>query len=295
MSKPERDYALALHGGAGAVAGRDYAVTEEHLRELAEDCKSWLADGRSALDVVEHAVAELEASGLYVAGRGSATNSAGHVELDASIMDGRSREAGAVAALRDFVSPVRVARGVMEKTPHVMLAGEGAVEFARSHDYAEVSEPSDYYVLPVGVTRNDVSGIVHGTVGAVALDQHGGLAAATSTGGTFGKLHGRIGDTPMIGPGTWADDNIAVSCTGTGEHIIRAGGATAIAFRYRSGISLHDAIAEMLDEVKRLGGDAGVIALTRSGEIAMPYNSQGMKRACVSTTTPLTVATFAGI
>jgi L-asparaginase/beta-aspartyl-peptidase (threonine type) len=292
MPKSNEKYALALHGGAGAVAGRDYAVTEKHLRELTEECQGRLADGRSALDVVEHAVAELEASGLYVAGRGSAPNSAGHVELDASIMDGRSRAAGAVAALRDFVSPVQVARGVMEKTPHVMLAGQGAVEFARSHRFAEVSKPLDYYVLPIGVTRNDASGIVHGTVGAVALDQCGGLAAATSTGGTFGKLHGRIGDTPMIGPGTWADDDIAVSCTGTGEHIIRAGGATAIAFRYRSGISLQDAIAEMLDEVKRLGGDAGVIALTRSGEIAMPYNSQGMKRASVAIGSPLTVATF---
>ncbi len=293
MANSDTDYALALHGGAGAVAGRDYAVTEKHLRELAEECRGWLADGRTALDVVERAVAELEASGLYVAGRGSAPNSAGHVELDASIMDGESRKAGAVAALRDFVSPVQVARGVMEKTPHVMLAGDGALEFARSQGFTEVRDPLSYYKLPVGVTSDDIRGQAHGTVGAVALDTHGNLAAATSTGGTFGKLHGRIGDTPLIGPGTWADDNIAVSCTGTGEHIIRAGGATAIAFRYRSGISLHDSIAEMLDEVKRLGGDAGVIALTRSGEIAMPYNSQGMKRACVSTTTPLTVATFA--
>ena len=290
-SKP--DWALALHGGAGPVAGRDYAVTEKHLRGLAGACEAMLAADRSALDVVEHAVAELEACGLYVAGRGSAPNTAGHVELDASIMDGRSREAGAVAALRDFVSPVKVARGVMEKTPHVMLAGSGALEFARGQGFAEVTDPADYYTLPVGVTREDVQDITHGTVGAVALDKSGGLAAATSTGGTFGKLHGRIGDTPLIGPGTWADDAIAISFTGTGEHIIRAGGATAIAFRYRSGVPLVDAIEETLNEIKRLGGDAGVIAITNQGEIAMPYNSQGMKRACVSTTTPLTVATFA--
>ena len=293
MPRGKQKYALALHGGAGAVAGRDYAVTEEHLRELARTCESWLAEGRSALDVVDYAVTELEASGLYVAGRGSAPNSAGYVELDASIMDGHSRAAGAVAALRDFVSPVKVARGIMEKTPHVMLAGKGAVEFARANGFAEVPDPADYYTLPVGVNRDELSDINHGTVGAVALDTAGHLAAATSTGGMFGKLEGRIGDTPLIGPGTWADDNIAISCTGTGEHIIRAGGAAAIAFRYRSGIALSDAIGEMLDEVKRLGGDAGVIAITSDGEIALPYNSQGMKRASVSTNSALHAATFA--
>lgn len=292
MSKSTEASALALHGGAGAVAGRDYAQTEKHLAALARDCEQWLADGRSALDVVEHAVVELEASGLYVAGRGSAPNSAGYVELDASIMDGRSRKAGGVAALRNFVSPVQVARGVMEKTPHVLLAGHGARAFARSHGFDEVRDPADYYVLPVGVTSEDLADIAHGTVGAVALDRSGGLAAATSTGGTFGKLEGRIGDTPLIGPGTWADDHVAISCTGTGEHIIRAGGAAAIAFRHRSGLSLDEAIQEMLHEVKRLGGDAGVIAVTSSGEIAMHYNSEGMKRASVSTDAVLTVATF---
>lgn len=292
MARPREDYALALHGGAGAVTGRDYAVTEKHLGELAEECERRLADGGSALDVVEHAVYELETCGLYVAGRGSAPNSAGHVELDASIMDGGSREAGAVAALCDFVSPVQVARGVMEKTPHVMLAGSGALEFARANGFSEVADPGKYYTLPVGVTRDDIQDMSHGTVGAVALDKSGGLAAATSTGGTFGKLHGRIGDTPLIGPGTWADDDIAISFTGTGEHIIRAGGATAIAFSYRSGVPLIDAIEETLGEIKRLGGDAGVIAVTSQGEIAMPYNSAGMKRACASTTTPLIVTTF---
>ncbi len=286
------NYALALHGGAGAVAGRNYAVTEKHLHELARECRALLSDGRSALDVVEFAVNELEICGLYVAGRGSAPNSAGHMELDASIMDGRTRNAGAVAAIRDVVSPVQVARGVMENTPHVMLAGSGALEFARAREYEEVVDPANYYRLPVGVTSDDIEDIAHGTVGAVALDTDGGLAAATSTGGTFGKLHGRIGDTPLIGPGTWADDYIAISCTGTGEHIIRSGGAAAIAFRYRSGLTLDDAITEMLDEVKRLHGDAGIIAVTSEGELAMHYNSEGMKRASVSKDTDLAVATF---
>jgi len=292
MPNDNTTWAFALHGGAGAVAGRDYAETEKHLHGLASDCRDRLENNAQALDVVEFAVAELESSGLYVAGRGSAPNSAGHVELDASIMDGASREAGAVAALQDFANPVVVARAVMERTPHVMLAGTGAVAFARDAGFEEITDPSAYYTLPVGVTQDDITGFAHGTVGAAVLDQSGGLAAATSTGGTFGKLHGRIGDTPLIGPGTWADDHIAVSCTGIGEHIIRAGGASSIAFRYKSGITLNDAVQEMLDEVARLGGDAGVIAVSRDGQIAMPYNSQGMKRASASSTSDLIIATF---
>ena len=286
-------WAFALHGGAGAVAGRDYAETEAHLAELAAACRHKLERGGRALNVVEFAVNELETCGLYVAGRGSAPNSAGYVELDASIMDGATRGAGAVAALRDFVSPIGVARAVMEKTPHVMLAGTGAAAFARAQGFAEVEDPSAYYRLPVGVTRDDVTDIAHGTVGAVALDREGHLAAATSTGGTFGKLEGRIGDTPLVGPGTWADDAVAISCTGIGEHIIRSGGASSIAFRYKSGIALDDAVQEMLDEVARLGGDGGLIAVTRDGQIAMPYNSEGMKRACASSTADLVVRTFA--
>ena len=293
MSEHESDWAFALHGGAGAVAGRDYAKTEKHLAELAAACRHKLDRGGRALNVVEFAVAELESCGLYVAGRGSAPNSAGYVELDASIMDGSTRAAGAVAALRDFVSPVGVARGVMEKTPHVMLAGHGAVAFARREGFAEVTDPKGYYRLPVGVTKADVTDIAHGTVGAVALDREGNVAAATSTGGTFGKLEGRVGDTPLIGPGTWADDNVAISCTGIGEHIIRSGGASSIAVRVRSGLSLRDAIEEMLDEVARLGGDGGVIAVARNGEIQMRYNSEGMKRASASSTSDLVVCTFA--
>jgi len=275
------------------VAGRDYAETEAHLRQLAAECGRQLADGAAALDVVELAVAALESSGLYVAGRGSAPNTAGYVELDASIMEGRTRAAGAVAGLRDFISPIGVARGVMDKTPHVLLAGKGAAEFARRNQYAEVSDPARYYRLPVGVTRADVGDMAHGTVGAVALDWSGGLAAATSTGGTFGKLEGRVGDTPLIGAGTWADDEVAISCTGVGEHIIRAGGAGCVAVRHRSGIPLGQAVDEMLAEIMRLGGDGGVIAVTRGGEIVMRYNSEGMKRASVSAVADLEVATFA--
>jgi isoaspartyl peptidase/L-asparaginase-like protein (Ntn-hydrolase superfamily) len=274
------------------VAGRDYTVVEDHLRSLTEQGKSKLESGASALDVVEFAVAEMESSGLYVAGRGSAPNTAGYVELDASIMNGATREAGAVAAIVGVKKPISVARRVMEKTPHVMLAGAGALAFARGQGFEEIGDPESYYILPIGVYEDEIHEQKHGTVGAVALDQSGGLAAATSTGGTFGKLEGRVGDSPLVGPGTWADDDVAISCTGTGEHIIRAGGAVSIACKINAGVKLDAAVGEMLDEVKRLEGEAGVIVVTRDGEISMPYNSAGMKRAAVRSGEEISVATF---
>ena len=285
-------FAFALHGGAGAVSGRDYAVAEFHMRELAENARDRLASGARALDVVEYAVAEMETSGLYVAGRGSAPNTAGHVELDASIMDGPVSAAGAVASIRDIVNPVSVARRVMEATPHVMLAGSGALEFARAQGFEEVENPGKYYMLPIGVTEQDVESQAHGTVGAVARDGNGELAAATSTGGILGKLHGRVGDTPIIGAGTWADSEVAVSCTGVGEYFIRTGAALAVAYKVKAGASLGHAIDEVLSDIQYLGGDGGIIAVSAAGEIEMRYNTDGMKRASVSSGSDVTVATF---
>lgn len=296
MTTSSPSFALALHGGAGPKAGEDYAVVEAHLAELVARGEGLLRDGTSSLDVVEEMVRDMEASGLYVAGRGSAPNLHGIVELDASIMDGATQNAGSVAVIQDVISPIGVARKVMERSPSVMLAGDGALRFASENDCAPVGDPDAYYVLPIGVSAADiaVTDMSHGTVGAVALDLHGNLAAATSTGGVFGKPPGRVGDTPLIGAGTWADQEIAISCTGTGEQFVRAGGALTAAHRFElAGDTLEEALWNMLEDVKNLGGDGGAIAVSKSGEIAMLFNSDGMKRAAVSHALPAMSTTFA--
>jgi L-asparaginase/beta-aspartyl-peptidase (threonine type) len=285
-------FAFALHGGAGARSGRDYSVAEYHMRELTENARDRLAAGARALDVVEYAVAQMETSGLYVAGRGAAPNSAGYVELDASVMDGPVSAAGAVSCIRDVVNPVSVARRIMEATPHVMLSGAGALAFARAQGFEEVEDPRNYYTLPIGVNEDEIADKSHGTVGAVALDTNGELAAATSTGGTFGKLEGRVGDTPIIGAGTWADSEVAISCTGTGEFFIRTGAALAVSCKVKAGASLSQAIDEVLADIKHLGGDGGIIAIDSTGRIEMIYNSAGMKRASVDSANSVYVATF---
>lgn len=296
MTEHSEIYALALHGGAGPKLGEDYTIVETHLMKLATLGEQMLKNGVSSLDVVEHMVVEMEASGLYVAGRGSAPNKIGQVELDASIMEGHTQKAGAVAAIKDVKHPISIAKAVMQKTKYVMLTGQGAENFARAEGFEFVESPKNYYSLPIGVSLEDISSEenIHGTVGAVALDKKGNLSAATSTGGVFGKPEGRIGDTPIIGIGTWADKDIAISCTGTGEYFIRSGGALTAANGYKlAHDDLDQALWRMLDEVERLGGDGGLIAVNKKGEIAMAFNSDGMKRASVSNSLPVTVTTFA--
>jgi beta-aspartyl-peptidase (threonine type) len=285
--------ALILHGGAGARRERNYDREVVHMREVVEAMKARLAAGASALDVAVEAVTLLEDSGLYVAGRGASPNLAGAFELDASIMDGATRKAGAVAALQGFRNPVVAARAVMDRTPHVMLAGDGAALFALDQGLEPIADEEAWFTRAGQGEDNHPPGTLsHGTVGCCVLDSQGRLAAATSTAGVFGKMPGRVGDTPIPAAGTWADGNVAVSGTGQGEYFIRVAACAQTGWRVASGQSLSVAARAVIDEIGGMGGDGGLIALDRDGNIASPFNSQGMKRAWLTTAGEIGVEVF---
>lgn len=260
---------LLVHGGAGNP--RDFRVDDEPgvhaaLREALLTGYELLAGGGAALDAAEAAVRSLEDCPLFNAGRGSVLNAEGHVEMDAAVMDGASQQAGACAGVVRVRHPVSLARAILEKTPHVLLVGEGAVRYAE--DAGLDFEDPAWFVVD---RERDTD---HGTVGAVALDADGHLAAATSTGGVRGQLHGRVGDTPVIGAGTWADQHVAVSCTGTGEQFIRVAAAHELSARVRhAGTSLSVSADAVVD-----GLDGGFIAVGSDGSWAMPFNTALMYR-----------------
>lgn len=279
--------ALILHGGAGARRGRNYDAEVVHMRQVVEAMATRLTDGASALDIAVEATAMLEDSGLYVAGRGASPNLDGEYELDASVMDGAARRVGAVAAFQGFRNPIRAARAVMEHSPHVLLAGAGAARFAAERGLEAIGDPAAWFTHagkgednhPPGQGRSSSPELAHGTVGCCVLDSRGRLAAATSTGGVFDKLPGRVGDTPLPAAGVWATDRVAVSSTGQGEYFIRVAAAAQVGWRVEVGQSLAQAAGAVIAEIGGLGGDGGMIALDRDGNRADPFNSQGMKRA----------------
>lgn len=300
MTPQTQHFALVIHGGAGVIE-RDQlsAADEQSIRtdlELAlEAGRAILADGGSALDAVEAAVVALEESPRFNAGKGSVYNAEGRHELDASIMEGKTRRAGAVAGVETIRNPVKLARAVMEESPHVMMIGAGAERFADTRPRIE-RVANDWFDTATrraqldqeqaresaeATDADNLRGKYFGTVGAVALDARGGLAAATSTGGMTNKRYGRVGDSPLIGAGTWADERCAVSGTGWGEFFIRNAVAHDIAARMAyGGASLATAAdAVILQRVPELGGDGGAIAVDRDGNIAMPFNTSGMYRA----------------
>jgi isoaspartyl peptidase/L-asparaginase-like protein (Ntn-hydrolase superfamily) len=286
-------WALALHGGAGPVRGADYGPAEAHMAEVLRRGADLLAAGGHAVDVAEALVADLEASGHHIAGRGAAANAAGVHELDAALMCGATRRAGAIAALVGFQSPIACARAVMERTPNVLLVGEGAARFCRELGAAEIADPASWFTPAVSRPVNPDE-LAHGTVGAVILDQHGSLAAATSTGGLLGKRPGRVGDTPLFGAGTWADERVAVSCTGQGEYFMRAAVAADVSARMRYARQpLADAARESLADMAYLGGDGGLIAVDVLGNVATPFVSEGMKRGIADWRGRFDVRTFA--
>jgi L-asparaginase / beta-aspartyl-peptidase len=289
-------FGLAIHGGAGTLPRSEMGGTAEleyraGLGAALETGFAVLKAGGSSVDAVTQAVVLLENNPLFNAGRGAVFTLEGRNELDASIMDGNTLKAGAVCGLTKIKNPVELARAVMDRSEHVMLAGAGAEEFAQSRGFEFV--PQSYFYtaarwkqlerIRAGDTSLSALTISHvGTVGAVALDGAGHLAAATSTGGMTGKRFQRIGDSPIIGAGTYADDrSCAVSATGHGEVFIRASVAHDICARMRfGGRSLPAAVREVvLQELPALNGEGGVIAIDAAGEIVMEFNSEGMFRA----------------
>jgi L-asparaginase / beta-aspartyl-peptidase len=288
VTKPE--WTLLIHGGAG-VMHRDEMTPEMDaayragLNDALEAGSKVLASGGTALDAVQAAVLVLEDNPNFNAGRGAVLTREGVAELDASIMDGRDRRAGAVAQVRTVKNPIRAARHVMERTGRVMFAGPDVDEMAAKAGLEIV--PPEYFITPrrLDALKRAMAGDLqpmdrYGTVGAVAMDRQGNLAAATSTGGMNAKPPGRVGDSPIIGAGTYADNkSCAVSATGDGEYFIRASVARMICARVEmQGKSAEQAAQATLDEVKALGGTGGVIVLSHDGSVALAMNTEGMFR-----------------
>ncbi len=295
MNKP---FSIAIHGGAGTIhksqmSDEKEAAYREALSLALNKGHDSLAEGNSALDAVEIAVSSLEDSPLFNAGKGAVFTHESKHEMDASIMEGKSLSAGAVAGVEGIKNPIQLARKIMEASDHVFLAGNGALEFAKEQGFSLMSDEYFYdelrYQQWQEALKNDVVQLDHsplkeekfGTVGAVAFDQSGNVAAATSTGGMTNKKFGRVGDSPMIGAGNYANNNTcAVSCTGSGEFFIRGVVAYDVSclMEYK-GLSLSEACKEVVhNRLLKIGGDGGLIAVDNTGALCLDFNTDGMYR-----------------
>ncbi|MCB0427084.1 MAG: isoaspartyl peptidase/L-asparaginase [Mangrovimonas sp.] len=295
-----KQFSIAIHGGAGTLVkgmmtSELEAKYKTHLEKALTIGYNVLKQGGSSLDAVEKAVVELENSHLFNAGKGSVFTANGSHEMDASIMEGKELQAGAVSLVTGIKNPIQLARCIMEQSGHVFMAGNGAMEYAKSLGF-KLEDPEYFfdelrYNQWQEIKDSETFQLDHslkkdskfGTVGAVACDSKGTVAAATSTGGMTNKRFGRVGDSPMVGAGTYANNNTcAVSCTGSGEYFIRGVVAYDVSclMEYK-GLSLAEAAHEVINNrVLKLGGDGGLIAVDAQGNIAMPFNTEGMYRAC---------------
>ena len=267
--------ALVVHGGAGKFRPEHEALAKKGCKAALDLGRKLLKKGAPAIDVVEAVVQLLEDDPAFDAGRGSFPNRNGDVEMDAILVDGTTKNFGSVAAIRSVAHPIAVARAVMERTEHCMLVGEGALEFAEAQGFERISEEQ--------LAGEAVSGPDHGTVGAVALDKDGHLAAATSTGGTAEKMAGRVGDSPLIGCGAIADDAVcAAAATGSGEHLMRVQMARTVWDIIRAGAAPQQAAAEavrrLYDAVK---GQGGIICVGRDGRVGIAFNTTHLAVAYV--------------
>ncbi|MDA1265546.1 MAG: isoaspartyl peptidase/L-asparaginase [Planctomycetota bacterium] len=297
-ASPQPKVVLAIHGGAGTILRENLTAEAEAAYRAALEHSlraghAVLEAGGSAMDAVEAAILPMEDSPLFNAGHGAVLTHEGHCELDASVMDGASGGAGAVAGVRTVRHPIRAARAVMERSPHVLLSGAGADTFAGEQGLEQVDNA--YFeterrrrqlerAIAAQARGEDLGTLKFGTVGCVALDQAGHLAAGTSTGGMTNKRWGRIGDSPIIAAGTWADDDTcAVSGTGWGEFFIRAAVAHDIHARMAyGGLTLAEACDQViLEDLTAAGGSGGVIALDHAGRVAAPFNTPGMYRGWI--------------
>lgn len=290
---------IAIHGGAGTILRSEMSAEKEMaykeaLQEALDAGYTILEKGGTALDAVEQAVVSLENCPLFNAAKGSVFNALGGHEMDASIMEGKTKLAGAVCGVHNIKNPVALARQVMQQTEHVLLMGEGAMDFAATIGFPFIDD--DYFYddyrynqwLKIKdsekfqLDHSDIKDKKFGTVGAVALDTHGNIAAATSTGGMTNKKFGRVGDSPIIGAGTYANNlTCAVSCTGSGEYFLRGVVAYDVSclMEYK-GMSLEDACNEVIHHrLQSIGGDGGLIAADANGNITLAFNTEGMYRA----------------